>query len=147
MHPYFACIMRKAVSAPSPAIPAALNASAFKMQTNASATASFSLNSDGSCGVVSTGGPSAWITPVGGSYGGSYWAIVTITSGAVTSGTVGSRVAVGTGVTWTITQPLDTGDNTNTASGTIQIWDAAAAGNMVASGTFSLTATSINTSS
>lgn len=146
MHPYFACIMRKAVSAPAPAIPSTLNASASKIQTNASATASFSLNSDGSCGVVANGGPAAWITPVGGSYGGSYWAIVTITTGAVTSGTVGSRVAIGSGVTWRITQTFDGSDNTNTASGTIQLWDAAAAGTMVASGTFSISATTISTS-
>jgi hypothetical protein len=66
---------------------------------------------------------------------------VDITSGSVTSGTTGSRVALTSGATWTV---VTTGAGLvrfKVATGTIEIWDAASLGNLKASGTFSLSAT------
>lgn len=140
MHPYYALMMPKSAAAPAPAVPPTLDASATKFSPSpfGQATASFTLNSDGSCTSVQRGGPGSWITPVGGSYGGSYWAKVDITSGAVTSGTTGSRVAIGSGVTWSVTTTGSEVLRSAEAIGTIEIWDAAAAGNLKASGTFNL---------
>lgn len=148
MRPYRAFQFPKSVSPPAPAIPATLNASAetyLYAVGGTQATASFSINADGSCGGADTFSPGSWITPVGGSYGGSYWVKVDITSGSVTTGTTGSRVALTSGATWTV---VTTGSGLvrfKTATGTIEIWDAAAAGNLKASGTFSLTANVDNT--
>jgi len=147
MRPYSAFQFPKSTAAAAPAIPATLNASAETVQwdsTGIQATASFSLASDGSCGGADTFSPGSWITPVGGSYGGSYWAKVDITTGSVTTGTTGSRVALTSGATWTVTTTGAGAVRTKSASGTIEIWDAAAAGNLKASGTFSLSAEALN---
>jgi hypothetical protein len=144
MRPYAAFQFPKSVSPPAPAIPATLNASAETYLTGVGATqatASLSVNADGSIGGADSFDPGSWITPVGGSYGGSYWVRVDITSGSVTSGTTGSRVALTSGATWTV---VTTGAGLvrfKVATGTIEIWDAASLGNLKASGTFSLSAT------
>jgi hypothetical protein len=144
MRPYAAFQFPKSVSPPAPAIPATLNASADTYLTGVGATqatASLSVNADGSIGGADYFDPGSWITPVGGSYGGSYWVRVDITSGSVTSGTTGSRVALTSGATWTV---VTTGAGLirfKVATGTIEIWDAASLGNLKASGTFSLSAT------
>lgn len=141
MHPYYALMLGKSASVPTPTPPPGLNVSAETTLNGVGsdqATASFYLNSDGSCAGGYAFSPGSWITPVGGSYGGSYWAIVTITSGAVTSGTTGSRVAIGTGIGWEVTTTGIGIIRNKSAAGTIQIWDAASGGNMVASGSFSL---------
>lgn len=148
MRPYAALQFPKSVAAAAPAIPATLNASAenFLFGVGATqATASFSLNADGSTGGADTFSPGAWITPVGGSYGSSYWVIVTLSSGTVTSGTTGSRVALTSGQTWTVTTTGTGVVRTKSVSGTIQIWNASVAGTMLASGTFDLTASVDNT--
>jgi hypothetical protein len=144
MRPYQAFQFPKSVSPPAPAIPATLNASAETYLTRVGATqatASLSVNADGSIGGADSFDPGSWITPVGGSYGGSYWVRVDITSGSVTTGTTGSRVALTSGATWTV---VTTGAGLirfKVATGTIEIWDAASLGNLKASGTFSLSAT------
>lgn len=144
MRPYQAFQFPKSTAAAAPAIPATLNALAETYLTGVGATqatASFSVNADGSCGGADTFSPGSWITPVGGSYGGSYWVKVDITSGSVTTGTTGSRVALTSGATWTV---VTTGSGLvrfKVATGTIEIWNAAAAGTLMASGTFSLSAT------
>lgn len=148
MRPYSAFQFPKSTAAAAPAIPATLNASAeqFLFGVGSSqATASFSVNADGSCGGADTFSPGSWITPVGGSYGGSYWVKVDITSGSVTTGTTGSRVALTSGATWTVTTTGTGIVRNKTATGTIEIWDAAAAGNLKASGTFSIAAEVDNT--
>lgn len=148
MHPYFALMLGKSASAPTPAPLPGLNVSAETVLYNVGsdqATASFYLNSDGSCTGEISFNPGSWITPVGGSYGGSYWAIVTLTSGTVTTGTTGSRVAIGTGIGWTVVTSGTGAIRTKQAIGTIQIWNAASGGTMVASGTFNLSAQVDNT--
>ena len=148
MRPYSAFQFPKSTAAAAPAIPATLNALAETTLFGAGATqatASFSVNADGSCGGADTFSPGSWITPVGGSYGGSYWVKVDITSGSVTTGTTGSRVALTSGATWTV---VTTGSGLvrfKVATGTIEIWNAAAAGTLMASGTFSLSAEVDNT--
>ena len=148
MRPYSAFQFPKSTAAAAPAIPATLNALAETYLTGVGATqatASFSVNADGSCGGADTFSPGSWITPVGGSYGGSYWVKVDITSGSVTTGTTGSRVALTSGATWTV---VTTGSGLvrfKVATGTIEIWNAAAAGTLMASGTFSLSAEVDNT--
>jgi hypothetical protein len=148
MRPYAAFQYPKSVSPPAPAIPPTLNASAeqFLFGVGATqATASFSVNADGSCGGADTFSPGSWITPVGGSYGSSYWVIVTLSSGTVTTGTTGSRVALTSGQTWTVTTTGTGVVRTKSVSGTIQIWNAATLGTMLASGTFDMTASVDNT--
>jgi hypothetical protein len=143
MRPYQAFQFPKSTAAAAPAIPATLNAEASTFLFDAGttqATASFSVNADGSCGGAESYSPGSWITPVGGSYGSSYWVRVDITSGSVTTGTTGSRVALTSGATWTVTTIGTGAIRSKTASGTIEIWDAAAAGNLKASGTFNITA-------
>ena len=143
MRPYQAFQFPKSTAAAAPAIPATLNASADANEAEgypSQVTASFSLNADGSTGGAYSFSPGSWITPVGGSYGGSYWVIVTLTSGTVTTGTTGSRVSLSSGQTWTVTTTGGGAFREKAVSGTIQIWDAAAAGNMKASGTFDLVA-------
>lgn len=139
MRPFYVLTSRTSASAPTAAIPATLNASASKFGRfldDEQVTARFSLNADGSCSIDEFGNPGAWATPIGGAYGSSYWAIVTLTAGTLSSGTVGARVSLATGYAWTITTTGYADIRKNTASGTIQIWDAASAGTMVASGTF-----------
>jgi hypothetical protein len=144
MRPYDALRFPKSVSPPAPAIPATLNAFAETYLTGVGATqatASLSVNADGSIGGATDFAPGSWITPVGGSYGSSYWVKVDITSGSVSTGTTGSRVALTSGATWTV---VTTGSGLvrfKVATGTIEIWNAAAAGTLMASGTFSLSAT------
>jgi hypothetical protein len=148
MRPYQAFQFPKSTAAAAPAIPSTINASAETQLFSVGATqatASFSVNADGSCGGADTFSPGSWITPVGGSYGGSYWVKVDITTGSVTTGTTGSRVALTSGATWTVTTTGSFVVRNKTATGTIEIWDAAAAGTMVASGTFSLNANVDNT--
>jgi len=148
MRPYAAFQYPKSVSPPAPAISPTLNASAeqFLFGVGSSqATASFSVNADGSCGGADTFSPGSWITPVGGAYGGSYWVKVDISSGSVTTGTTGSRLALTSGQTWTVTTTGTGVVRTKQAIGTIEIWDAASLGNLKASGTFNLTATVDNT--
>jgi hypothetical protein len=149
MRPYQAFQFPKSTAAAAPAIPATLNANANTIQwdsTGIQAVASFSVNADGSCGGADFFGPGSWITPVGGSYGSSYWVKVDITTGSVTTGTTGSRVALTSGATWTVVTTGTAAYRTKSASGTIEIWDAAAAGNLKASGTFSLSAVASNNS-
>lgn len=143
MHPYHALTMRKSASAPAPTIPPTFNVRAITALEEGSQlqpTASYSINSDGSCVGSTEYSPGSWITPVGGSYGSSYWVIVTLTTGTVTSGTTGSRVQIGTGKTWTCTTTGAGAFREKSAFGTIEIWDAASGGNKVASGTFEIIA-------
>ena len=125
----------------------ALNVLAEVIATNVGsdqATASFSLNSDGTATAIN-GSPSYWYDPITAGIGASYWAIVTITSGSVTSGTVGSRVQLTAGHTWTCTTTGSRAVRRNFAEGTIEIYDAATLGNLIASGTFLVSAEVDNT--
>lgn len=105
------------------------------------ATASFSLNSDGTATASNDGSPAFWYDPITAAIGNSYWAIVTITAGSVTSGTVGSRVQLTAGHTWTVVTTGSGLVRTKVATGTIAIYDASVGGNLLASGSFSLSAT------
>lgn len=142
MHPYHALTMRKGTSAPAPTIPANIDVfvDPVPRRTTGQASSFFSLNSDGSCSGTNPYTPGSWITPVGGSYGSSYWVIVTITSGAVASGTTGSRVAIGSGVSWSVITSGSDAIRSASALGTIQIWNAASGGTMVSSGSFYISA-------
>lgn len=104
------------------------------------ATVSVTLNGDGTITYAGTGSPGSWHTDPAAGLGASFWAIVTISSGSVTTGTVGSRVALTSGQAWTVTTTGTDSVRTKTAVGTIELWDAAAAGNKVSEGTFSLLA-------
>lgn len=143
MRPFYVLTSRKSAAAQTAEIAPTLNAAARKFGRflpDTQVTAVFSLNADGSCSFDEYGGPGTWATPVGGSYGGSYWAIVELDAGTPTSGTVGSRVALTNGYSWTATTSGYADIRRNAMSGTIQIWNAASAGTMVASGTFVLDA-------
>jgi len=96
-----------------------------------------SLNSDGTIG-GDIGG--AWYATQTAGIGSSYWAIVTLTRGSVTSGTTASRVSLASGQAWNVTTTGSGSIRVKNAVGTIQIWDAASAGNMVSSGVFSIEA-------
>lgn len=118
-----------------------INASAFTELYGVGtdqATASFSLNSDGTATAVNNGSPAFWYDPITAGIGASYWVIVTITSGSVTSGTVGSRVSLSAGQTWTVTTTGTGSVRNKEAVGTIAIYDAASGGNLLASGSFRL---------
>jgi hypothetical protein len=104
-------------------------------------TASIALNSDGTITIYAYGEGSAWHNIPTAGLGSSYWAIVTLTSGSLTSGTAGSRVSLASGQTWSISTTGTSTVRTKNAVGTIQLWDAAVAGTMVSSGTFELAAT------
>ena len=139
MRPFYVLTSRTSASAPTANIPATLNASASKsgrFMDDEQITARFSLNADGSCSIDASGNPGSWATPVGGAYGSSYWAIITLTAGTMTTGTTGARVSLATGYAWTVTTSGYAEIRKNTVSGTIQIWNAASGGTMVASGTF-----------
>ena len=141
MRPFYVLTSRTSAAAQTATIASTINVSARKFGRflpDTQVTASFSLNADGSCSIDEYGSPSTWATPVGGSYGGSYWAIVTIDAGTLASGTTGARVSLATGYSWTASTSGYADIRQNTVSGTIQIWNAAVAGTMVASGTFVL---------
>lgn len=104
------------------------------------ATVSVTLNSDGTITYIGAGSPGSWHTDPAAGLGSSFWAIVTLTSGAVTTGTVGSRVSLASGAGWTVTTSGTDSVRTSTAVGTIELWDAASGGNKVSEGTFNLLA-------
>jgi hypothetical protein len=104
------------------------------------ATASISVNSDGTTTVYYYGDAPAWHNAPAAGLGASFWALVTLTTGTVTSGTVGARVQLTTGATWTAVTTGSGAIRTKTVSGTFEIWDAATLGNLVSSGTFDLNA-------
>lgn len=104
-------------------------------------TASLSFNSDGTVtGTESNLGAGTWHSNPAAGLGTSYWVIVTITSGAVTSGTVGSRVQLTGGTSWTATTTGTATRRIKSVVGTFELWDAASGGNMVSSGTLTLDA-------
>ena len=103
-------------------------------------TATLAMNSNGTVTRDGTSGATAWHYAPAAGLGSSYWALVTITNGTVTTGTVGSRVSLATGHTWTATTTGSSDTRLKECSGTFQIWDAASGGNMVSSGTFGLSA-------
>ena len=96
-----------------------------------------SLNSDGT---ISGDIGGAWYATQTAGIGASYWAIVTLTTGSLTVGTTGSRVSLASGHTWGVATTGSGAIRVKSAVGTIEIWDAAAAGNMVSSGVFSVEA-------
>lgn len=147
MHPYYVLTMRKGTSAPAPSVPADFNVyvETKPRRTTTQATAYFSMNSDGSCSGSTPFSPGSWITPVGGSYGSSYWVIVNVEAGTLSSGTAGSRVQIGTGKTWSVTTSGTYELRAAEVEGTIEVWTAATGGTMVASGTFYLLARVDNT--
>lgn len=104
------------------------------------ATVSFSMNSDGTCTASEFGSPAYWYDPITTGIGASYWVIVTVTSGTVSSGNVGSRVSLSSGQTWTATTIGTAMSRSRIVEGTVQIWDASTGGNKVAEGTFYLEA-------
>ena len=100
-------------------------------------TCTVSLNSNGTIAGDISG---AWyVTPTAG-IGSSYWALVTITTGSVTYGTVDSRVSLASGQTWNVVTTGSGNNRYKSALGTIEIWDAAVAGNMVSTGVFRIQA-------
>jgi len=109
--------------------------------TTNQATASISLNSDGTITLYAFGDGSVWHNVPASGLGSSYWALITLTSGSVTSGTVGSRVSLATGATWSVTTTGSGELRTKNILGTIEIWDAAVAGTMVGTGSFRIEAT------
>ena len=96
-----------------------------------------SLNSNGTIG-GDIGG--AWFATQTAGIGSSYWAIVTLATGTVTTGTTASRVSLAAGQSWSVVTTGTGAIRVKNAVGTIQIWDAASAGTMVASGVFSIEA-------
>ena len=108
--------------------------------TTTQLTAAVSLNSDGTITLDGVGSPGTWHNTPAAGLGASFWVIVTLSSGSLTSGTAGSRVALTAGQTFSVTTTGSGTSRIKSAVGTIQIWDAAAAGNMVSSGTFELRA-------
>lgn len=106
-------------------------------------TCTVSLNSDGTISGTISG---AWHDPQTAGVGSSYWALVTITSGMVTTGTTGSRVSLATGHTWTVKTTGTSNIRYKFAEGTIEIWDASVGGNMVSTGLFLLEASGIQES-
>ncbi len=104
------------------------------------ATASISVNPDGTCTAYYYGDAPAWHNAPAAGLGASFWALVALTTGSVTSGTVGSRVQLTNGHTWTAVTTGSGAIRTKTVAGTFEIWDAASGGNMVSSGTFALNA-------
>lgn len=108
--------------------------------TTTQATASISVNSDGTTTVSYYGDAPAWHNAPAAGLGASFWANVTLTTGTVTSGTTGSRVQLTNGATWTLATTGSGAIRTKNVTGTFEIWDAATLGNMVSSGTFVMNA-------
>jgi hypothetical protein len=100
-------------------------------------TCSVSLNSNGTISGDISG---AWFATQTAGIGSSYWAIVTLTTGTVTTGTTASRVSLAAGHTWSVVTTGSGSIRVKNAVGTIQIWDAASGGNMVSSGIFTIEA-------
>jgi hypothetical protein len=111
---------------------------AVNVGSTAQATVSVTLNGDGTITYDGTGTPGAWHNAPAAGLGASFWAIVTLTAGTVTTGTTASRVALTNGQAWTIVTTGTGNVRTKSVTGTIQLWDAVSGGNMVSSGTFSL---------
>jgi hypothetical protein len=104
------------------------------------ATASISINSDGTTTVSYYGDNPAWHNSPAAGLGASFWALVAVATGSVTSGTVGSRVQLTNGATWTAVTSGSGAIRTKNVTGTVELWDAFSGGNMVSSGTFALNA-------
>lgn len=104
-------------------------------------SANIGFYSDGTIVLYDYGTGSTWHNVPAVGVGSSFWAIVTLTSGTLSSGTSGSRVSLAGGQMWSVTTTGTAQIRSKSAVGTVQIWDAASGGNMVSSGTFSLLAT------
>lgn len=105
------------------------------------ATASLFMNSNGTITATNTNlGSGAWHSNPADGLGVSYWVIVNITSGAVSTGTTGSRVQLTSGTGWTAVTAGTASLRRKYIVGTFEIWDAATLGNMVSSGTFTMDA-------
>ena len=98
------------------------------------ATATLAMNSDGTVTRDGTLGSTAWHFAPAAGLGASFWALVTLASGAVTTGTVGSRVQLTNGQVWTVTTVGTARERLASANGTYEVWDAASGGNLVSSG-------------
>jgi hypothetical protein len=103
--------------------------------------ANIGFYSDGTIVLYAYGTGSTWHNVPAVGVGSSFWAIVTLTSGSLSSGTSGSRVSLADGQMWSVTTTGTAAIRNKSAVGTIELWDAASGGNMVSSGTFSLSAT------
>lgn len=110
-----------APAGPNASLPATLTVQDETFQPT-TATASFTLNSDGTYSSVgSLFAPSGtWQTGTG--TGSSYEARLTVTSGSFSSGTTGSWLVLSTNRTWTNTRSGSPGSATGT--GTLEIRDA-----------------------
>ena len=104
------------------------------------ASANIILISDGTMSVYAFGDGAAWHNTPAAGVGSSFWVIVSLTSGSLTSGTIDSRLSLAVGQSWSVSTSGTGSIRTKNALGTIQIWDAASGGNMVSSGTFKLEA-------
>lgn len=66
----------------------------------ATAAASCTLNTDGTCTNTPSTSPTNWYTPTTGSIGTGYWVRATATSGSLSSGTTGSWLQLNSARTW-----------------------------------------------
>ena len=105
------------------------------------ASAYIFLNSNGTItGALTNRGSSAWHTAPAAGVGSSFWCVLTLSSGTLTYGVAGTRFQLTSGYTFGITTDGASSPRVKTVTGTLEIWDAAAAGNLISSGTFLLEA-------
>ena len=105
------------------------------------ASAYIFLNSNGTItGALTNRGSAAWHNAPAAGVGASFWCILTLSSGTLTYGTAGVRQQLTSGYTFGITTEGASSPRVKTVTGTLEIWDAAAAGNLISSGSFRLEA-------
>lgn len=95
----------------------------YSSSLGGSSTCSLTIGADGSISVVSdvvlNAGGTLWYNPITPAVGNSYWVRATVTSGALTSGTTGSWLALTSARTWSVV--ADSGNILAQATFTIQI--------------------------
>ena len=107
----------------------------------AQASAYIFLNSNGTItGALTNRGSSAWHTAPAAGVGSSFWCNLVLSTGTLTYGTAGARQQLTSGYSFGITTTGAGSPRIKTVTGTLEIWDAAAAGNLISSGAFTLEA-------
>jgi len=111
--------------------------------SDGSSLATLSLNTDGTGSIVRSvvgdSFPCNWGSPTTTGIGASYWARVTITSGSLSSGTTGSWLQLNVARNWARNRVGGVG--TNTCTFTLDIASDSGGASIVATASFTLTAT------
>lgn len=129
---------------PSGSIVPSLGGTAHGLSEGFAITVSMSIQSDGAITATTNGdmvtdtiNGDLWFTPVTPGIGANYWVRATVTSGSFSSGIAGTWLNLGTSRSWSRSQ---NSIGSSTVQFTIDIASDSAGSNIVATGSFTLTA-------